>query len=86
MVKVRINKWVLVVLLAATFAAGVASGVKRHNDAAMEGEGVLDSKVGGDKSGQAAGGCECRNGQWCEGPKGGVYCLRDDGKKKYRGG
>jgi hypothetical protein len=29
--------------------------------------------------------CLCSAGAECTGPKGGVYCLTDDGKKKYKG-
>lgn len=28
------------------------------------------------------GGCECGNGRYCTGPRGGKYCLRN-GKKQY---
>lgn len=34
----------------------------------------------------AGGGCECAAGAVCVGPKGGRYCLRPDGSKKYIGG
>jgi hypothetical protein len=27
--------------------------------------------------------CSCRGGTYCTGPRGGQYCLRDDGKKSY---
>jgi hypothetical protein len=27
--------------------------------------------------------CSCRSGQYCVGPRGGHYCLKDNGKKSY---
>lgn len=33
----------------------------------------------------AQAGCLCSAGAECMGPKGGTYCLTDDGKKKYKG-
>lgn len=32
-----------------------------------------------------AAGCDCAAGAVCAGPKGGRYCLRPDGSKKYVG-
>lgn len=29
-------------------------------------------------------GCACSAGAWCTGPQGGIYCLKDDGQKKYK--
>lgn len=28
--------------------------------------------------------CRCNAGAWCEGPRGGIYCLTDDGGKRYK--
>lgn len=28
--------------------------------------------------------CACSNGQWCQGPQGGIYCMTAEGKKRYR--
>lgn len=34
---------------------------------------------------QPAAGCLCSAGAECVGPRGGKYCLGDDGKKRYKG-
>lgn len=28
--------------------------------------------------------CRCNAGAWCEGPRGGIYCMTDDGGKRYK--
>lgn len=48
--------------------------------AAMQGAGRVD---GAPVSG-AGDSCRCNAGAWCEGPRGGVYCMTDAGAKRYR--
>ncbi|WBX91122.1 hypothetical protein [Achromobacter mucicolens] len=31
----------------------------------------------------ATGSCNCRDGQYCTGPRGGTFCYSDSGKKSY---
>ena len=31
----------------------------------------------------ATGSCNCRDGQYCTGPRGGTFCYADSGKKSY---
>lgn len=30
--------------------------------------------------------CACGNGVWCEGPRGGKFCMTEAGAKRYKGG
>ncbi|MGE8706190.1 MAG: hypothetical protein ACN6O5_26185 [Achromobacter sp.] len=31
----------------------------------------------------STGSCNCRDGQYCTGPRGGTFCYSDSGKKSY---
>lgn len=37
-------------------------------------------------TGEAVPVCACGNGVWCEGPKGGRFCMTEAGAKRYKSG
>lgn len=37
-------------------------------------------------TGEAVPVCACGNGVWCEGPRGGKFCMTEAGAKRYKGG
>lgn len=80
--------WLVQVVLGLLVAVGVATVAAVLWLAGVFGGGSV--KEGGrvpvEVSAPAAvDGCDCAAGAVCVGPKGGRYCLRPDGSKKYSG-
>ncbi len=50
--------------------------------AAVVGSGV--EPVGGERWSSDSSQCRCGVDPWCLGPAGGIYCMTDDGVKRYR--
>jgi hypothetical protein len=59
---------------------GSVSGSKKNCSATMGAMGLIPSQEMDAVSGKD---CSCRSGRYCIGPKGGHYCLEDDGGKSY---
>ncbi|TBY60413.1 hypothetical protein E0H46_31435 [Rhizobium leguminosarum bv. viciae] len=61
---------------------GSVSGSRKSCEAAMGGLGLLGSGATEmQPTGSAS--CSCRIGSYCTGPRGGRYCITDDGSKSY---
>lgn len=61
---------------------GSVSASKKSCIATMGSLGIMGSQAT-DMAPTSSKACSCRGGTYCTGPRGGQYCLRDDGKKSY---
>lgn len=60
---------------------GSVSGSKKSCTAYMDVVGLVGSDD--DMAPTTDGSCECRSGSYCTGPRGGRYCIGDNGRKSY---
>lgn len=84
----KIAGWLVQVVLGLLVAVGVATVAAVLWLAGVFGGGVgkQGTRAPVEVSAPAAvEGCDCSSGAVCVGPKGGRYCLRPDGSKKYTG-
>lgn len=61
---------------------GSVSASKKSCIATMGSLGVMGSEAM-DMAPTNSKDCSCRDGSYCTGPRGGQYCLKDDGGKSY---
>ncbi|TAV08414.1 hypothetical protein ELI39_04110 [Rhizobium ruizarguesonis] len=61
---------------------GSVSGSKKSCEAEMGGVGLLGSGAA-EMEPTSSTSCSCRTGSYCTGPRGGHYCITDDGSKSY---
>uniref|UniRef100_UPI003F493764 YdcA family protein n=1 Tax=Ensifer adhaerens TaxID=106592 RepID=UPI003F493764 len=61
---------------------GSVSGSKKSCVAYMGAVGLLNGSGAGMVP-VPDGACACRSGAYCTGPRGGRFCIRDDGRKSY---
>ncbi|NKL65330.1 hypothetical protein ELH27_35945 [Rhizobium leguminosarum] len=61
---------------------GSVSASKKSCEATMGAVGILGSQAE-EMAPALAGDCSCRGGNYCTGPRGGRYCLTDNGTKSY---
>lgn len=61
---------------------GSVSASKKSCEAMMGAAGLLSSDAEEMKP-SLSGDCSCRSGSYCTGPRGGHYCVTDNGKKSY---
>ncbi|WP_235512041.1 hypothetical protein [Achromobacter sp. Root565] len=59
---------------------GSISASKRICSSPDSGASSLTSKT---PAASSTGSCNCRDGQYCTGPRGGTFCYSDSGKKSY---
>lgn len=61
---------------------GSVSGSKKSCEVEMGGVGLLGSGAP-EMEPTSSTSCSCRTGSYCTGPRGGRYCISDDGSKSY---
>lgn len=62
---------------------GSVSGSKRSCSGYGNALGLVGSGNQSDMSPSSGGDCDCRSGRYCTGPRGGRFCIADDGSKSY---
>ncbi|WP_413711666.1 hypothetical protein [Rhizobium sp. Rhizsp82] len=62
---------------------GSVSASKKSCSAYMEGAVGLLGSPAPEMTPTVSGDCSCRSGAYCTGPRGGRYCISDNGKKSY---
>lgn len=69
-----------IVVVALIWWLSSGSGASSKPGPAVQVDAPLTRAVAEDDAGAA---CPCAAGQMCQGPRGGRYCIKPDGSKKY---